>query len=118
MERDSDSLSAGRSEGRGTESPESSEDRLEAIEGVVKWFDPRKGFGFIVGPEGQDIFAHFSVIHGEGFRVLKDGSAVLYDATKTDKGWKATRVSRIEQIVVTDTEAKRVGGYSRSPRRS
>ncbi|NCX75980.1 MAG: cold shock domain-containing protein, partial [Actinobacteria bacterium] len=35
---------------------------LENIEGQVKWFDPRKGFGFIVGPEGQDIFVHFSVI--------------------------------------------------------
>ena len=35
---------------------------LNDIEGVVKWFDARKGFGFIVGPEGQDIFVHFSVI--------------------------------------------------------
>jgi cold shock CspA family protein len=47
--------------------------RLEGVEGEVKWFDPRKGFGFIVGPEGQDIFVHFSVIQGEGFRVLRDG---------------------------------------------
>ena len=39
---------------------------LENIEGQVKWFDPRKGFGFIVGPEGQDIFVHFSVIDQEG----------------------------------------------------
>ena len=36
--------------------------RLEGIDGVVKWFDQRKGFGFIVGPEGQDIFTHYSVI--------------------------------------------------------
>jgi cold shock protein len=85
---------------------------LEGVEGVVKWFDPRKGFGFIVGPEGQDIFAHFSIIEGDGFRVLKDGCRVLYDAAKTDKGWKATRVRRVDLEVVVP---KRV--YSRTPRR-
>lgn len=71
---------------------------IEGAEGIVKWFDPRKGFGFIVGPEGQDIFTHYTVIQGDGFRVLKDGSTVNYDATKTDKGWKATRVNRVEII--------------------
>lgn len=88
---------------------------LEGVEGVVKWFDPRKGFGFIVGPEGQDIFAHFSVIQGEGFKMLKDGSTVSYDAVKTDKGWKATRVTRTESVEVT--EAGKSKGYTRSPRR-
>lgn len=88
---------------------------LEGVEGVVKWFDPRKGFGFIVGPEGQDIFAHFSVIQGEGFKMLKDGSTVSYDAVKTDKGWKATRVTRTEAVEVT--EAGKSKGYTRSPRR-
>lgn len=65
--------------------------------GVVKWFDPKKGFGFVVGPQGQDIFVHFSKIDGEGFRVLKDGSEVVYDATLTDKGWHATRVQRPDE---------------------
>jgi len=88
--------------------------RLDEIEGVVKWFDPRKGFGFIIGPEGQDIFAHYSVIQGEGFRVLKDGSGVVYDAVKTEKGWKATRVVRSEAVEVTVPERK---GYTRTPRR-
>ncbi len=88
---------------------------LESIEGKVKWFDPRKGFGFIVGPEGQDIFVHFSVVQGEGFRVLKDGSTVLYSADKTEKGWKATACSRVEQVEVADPAKK--AGYSRSPRR-
>lgn len=73
---------------------------IEGLEGVVKWFDPRKGFGFIVGPEGQDIFVHFSVIQGGGFRVLKDGSSVVYDASKSEKGWKATRVMRQAVIEV------------------
>lgn len=89
---------------------------LEAVEGVVKWFDPRKGFGFIVGPEGQDIFAHYSVIQGEGFRVLKDGSTVQYDAVKGDKGWRATRIQRVESVEVTP--AGKSKGYSRTPRRA
>lgn len=52
-------------------------DHLEEVEGVVKWFDPRKGFGFIVGPQGQDIFVHFQVIAGDGFPASKM-AAVLY----------------------------------------
>lgn len=87
---------------------------LEGVEGLVKWFDPRKGFGFIVGPEGQDIFAHFSTIEGVGFRVLKDGSRVIYDAVKTDKGWKATKVKRGEDLDVVVPPRR---GYSRTPRR-
>lgn len=65
---------------------------LSEIHGTVKWFDPRKGFGFIVGPDEQDIFVHFTVIEGDGFRVLKDGSPVCYDAEKNDKGWRATKI--------------------------
>lgn len=88
--------------------------QLSAIEGLVKWFDPRKGFGFIVGPEGQDIFAHYTVIEGDGFRVLKDGSNVVYDAVKTEKGWKATKVRRTDPIEVTVMPRR---SYSRTPRR-
>jgi CspA family cold shock protein len=89
--------------------------QITNTEGLVKWFDPRKGFGFIVGPEGQDIMAHYSCIEGDGFRVLKDGSKVLYDAIRSDKGWKATRVVRVEENGVEVTVVKR--GYSRTPRR-
>lgn len=93
---------------------EAESERLEKVEGEVKWFDPRKGFGFVVGPEGQDIFVHFSVIEGDGFRVLKDGSTVEYDAERTDKGWRATRVVRRPDTEV-GVVAKR--NYSRTPRR-
>ncbi|NRA58895.1 MAG: cold shock domain-containing protein [Phycisphaerales bacterium] len=65
---------------------------LVGVEGEVKWFDSRKGFGFLVSPEGQDVFVHYSVIDGSGYRSLRDGTTVEYDAEKTDKGWKATRV--------------------------
>ena len=44
----------------------------------VNWFDPKKGFGFIEGPSGHDVFVHFSQIRGEGFRSLKDGEEVEY----------------------------------------
>lgn len=67
---------------------------IRAATGVVKWFDPRKGFGFIVGPSGQDVLAHFSNIEGGGFRILKDGWVVVFDAYQTPKGWKATRIIR------------------------
>ncbi len=77
-----------------------SPDLLKAISGTVKWFDPRKGFGFVVGPEGQDIFVHYTVIEGDGFRALKDGCAVEYDAERSDKGWRATRVIRDDSAEV------------------
>lgn len=89
--------------------------QLTGIEGEVKWFDSRKGFGFIVGPEGQDIFVHYTVIQGDGFRVLKDGSKVIYDASKSDKGWKATRVVRGPESVDVTVVPRR--GYTRTPRR-
>jgi len=88
-------------------------DQLTAVKGSVKWFDPRKGFGFIVGPEGQDIFVHFTVIEGDGFRVLKDGANVEYDASRSDKGWRATRVTRDDAAPVS--VPKRT--YTRTARR-
>ena len=87
--------------------------RLENVQGQVKWFDPKKGFGFIVGPEGQDIFVHYTKIVGDGFRVLKDGTEVTYDAELTDKGWHALKVERVDMDVVVRPQR----GYSRSPRR-
>ena len=60
--------------------------------GIVKWFDARKGYGFIKGPDDQDVFAHFSVIEGDGFRIMKDGWTVTYDAELTPTGWRATRI--------------------------
>ena len=56
--------------------------------GTVKWFDPKKGFGFIIGPDGKDVFVHFSSIEGDGFRALKDGEKVEYDFIETPKGVK------------------------------
>ena len=79
---------------------------LNDIHGEVKWFDARKGFGFIIGPDNQDIFVHFSVIEqNEGFRTLKDGEAVLYSATKSEKGWSATMAKATNRSEVSTTSA-------------
>ena len=68
-------------------------DSIDDRQGPVRWFDARKGFGFLEGPDGLDIFVHFSVIEqSEGFRTLKDGEEVTYSARKGPKGWAATRV--------------------------
>ena len=65
------------------------------MHGTVKWFDSKKGYGFIVGPEGKDVFVHFSVIEGEGFRSLRDGEEVEYEFRQGDKGLLANAVRRI-----------------------
>lgn len=65
---------------------------IRDAQGVVKWFDARKGYGFIKGPDDKDVFAHFSVIDGDGFRIMKDGWTVTYDAELTPTGWRATRI--------------------------
>lgn len=63
--------------------------------GSVKWFDSKKGFGFILGSAGEDIFVHFSVIQGDGFRSLKDGEPVEYEVERGPKGLLAKSVSRV-----------------------
>jgi len=67
--------------------------------GAVKWFDSKKGFGFIVGPEGEDVFVHFSVIEGDGFRSLKDGETVDYEVERGAKGLLAKAVRRVQAQV-------------------
>lgn len=63
--------------------------------GTVKWFDAKKGFGFILNAEGKDVFVHFSSIQGEGFRSLKDGEKVDYEEVSGDKGLSARQVKRL-----------------------
>lgn len=75
-----------------------------SIQGEVKWFDPKKGYGFIVGPEQQDVFVHFSQIMGDGFRSLKDGEAVEYDLVEGDKGLQAKEVKRVEVPAAVEAE--------------
>jgi len=67
--------------------------------GTVKWFDSKKGFGFVVNPEGKDVFVHFTSIVGEGFRALKEGEMVEYEEVAGNKGLSAQQVRRLVQQV-------------------
>jgi len=62
--------------------------------GKVKWFDNKKGFGFIAQDTGQDVFVHHTAITGEGFKTLNEGDAVLFDVVPSDRGLKAENVQR------------------------
>jgi cold shock protein len=65
-------------------------------EGTVKWFNPDKGYGFIAREEGDDVFAHFSEIQGEGFKTLDEGQAVSFDITTGQNGkLQASNVRKI-----------------------
>ncbi len=60
--------------------------------GKVKWFDVKKGWGFIKKEDGDDIFVHYSAIDGEGFRTLDDGQDVEFDVVEGPKGMQAANV--------------------------
>ena len=60
--------------------------------GTVKWFNAEKGYGFITGEDGKDVFVHFSAIQGEGFKTLDEGQTVTYEFTEGEKGLQATSV--------------------------
>ena len=62
--------------------------------GKVKWFDNKKGFGFIAQDGGQDVFVHHTNIMGGGFKTLNEGDAVTFEIVSTSKGPKAENVQR------------------------
>jgi len=61
-------------------------------EGTVKWFNQRKGYGFISTDDGRDIFVHYSNISGEGFKTLAEGDSVTFDVVEGEKGPRAENV--------------------------
>lgn len=63
--------------------------------GKVKWFDNKKGFGFIAQEAGQDVFVHHTSILGSGFKTLNEGENVTFEIVTSDKGLKAQNVERI-----------------------
>jgi CspA family cold shock protein len=69
--------------------------RFVMPEGKVKWFNPRKGYGFIATPDGEDIFVHYASITGDGYRTLVEGEPVSFELTKGEKGPRAENVQQI-----------------------
>ncbi|ADU97467.1 cold-shock protein [Thermovibrio ammonificans] len=68
---------------------------MEKLTGTVKWFDSKKGYGFITADNGQDVFVHYTGINGEGFRTLEEGERVSFNVMESDKGLKAVDVDRL-----------------------
>ena len=65
--------------------------------GTVKWFDNRKGYGFILrDPEGDAVFVHFREIQGDGYKTLFEGQRVEFGLIERDKGFAAESVSKLE----------------------
>ena len=64
-------------------------------QGTVKWFNAKKGYGFISDEQGNDVFVHFSALNMDGFKELKDGVRVEFEVTEGEKGPQAANVSRI-----------------------
>ncbi len=65
---------------------------MTVLKGKVKWFDKKKGFGFIIGPDQRDVFVHFSVIRCDGFKFVDDDQEVWYEFTEGKTGLLALNV--------------------------
>ena len=70
---------------------------MESVRGVVKWFNEKKGYGFITPSYGgQDVFMHYSSLDGKGFKTIQEGQAVSFQVIKGPKGEQAVNVIKIE----------------------
>ena len=67
--------------------------------GTVKWFNAEKGYGFITGEDGNDVFVHFSAIQGDGFKTLDVGQSFTYDLTEGARGMQASNVVKCELTI-------------------
>jgi CspA family cold shock protein len=63
--------------------------------GKIKWFDNKKGFGFIAQDSGNDVFVHHTAIMGQGFKTLEEGDEVSFEIVPSEKGLKAENVQRV-----------------------
>jgi CspA family cold shock protein len=61
-------------------------------QGIVKWFNDAKGFGFLSRANGEDVFVHFSAIQTQGFKSLQEGQSVTFQVVKGPKGFQAENV--------------------------
>ncbi len=68
---------------------------IDMTQGTVKWFNAEKGFGFIEVEGGQDVFAHFSAIQGEGFKSLEEGQKVEFTVEEGQRGPQAANIVKL-----------------------
>ncbi|WKY48061.1 cold-shock protein [Eubacteriaceae bacterium ES3] len=66
------------------------------MSGTVKWFNSEKGYGFITGEDGNDVFAHFSQIQSNGFKTLEEGQEVTFDVVQGQKGPQAENIQLVK----------------------
>jgi len=71
---------------------------VEDQQGIVKWFNNQKGYGFITIEDRPDIFVHHSAIHMDGYRTLRQGEEVEFDLLETNKGLQAQNVKRANGV--------------------
>ena len=64
--------------------------------GTVKWFNSKKGFGFLVDEDGKDVFVHYTGINAKGFKNLEEGASVEFDITEGEKGPQAINVTVVK----------------------
>jgi len=65
------------------------------MNGTVKWFNGEKGFGFITGEDGKDVFAHFSQINKDGYKTLEEGEEVTFELAQGPKGPQAENITSV-----------------------
>jgi CspA family cold shock protein len=62
------------------------------LNGIVKWFNAEKGYGFITDEEGTDVFAHYSAIQADGYKALSEGQEVIFDVVEGQRGPQAENI--------------------------
>ncbi len=65
------------------------------VKGTVKWFNATKGYGFISGEDGEDVFVHYSAINADGYKTLEEGQEVEFEVVEGQKGPQATNVTAL-----------------------
>src|SRR6266511_5257991 len=88
-------LAAGANRAGVTDTSETMEGGTSFMSGAVKWFNAEKGYGFITPDTGADVFVHYSVIEGGGFRSLNEGERVEFEIVQGVKGPQATAVKKV-----------------------
>jgi CspA family cold shock protein len=78
--------------------------------GIVKWFNDRKGFGFIALDKGKDVYVHHSAINGTGYKSLAMGDIVTFDVVQGSQGPAAANVSSYRNALLTDRHGSEMTG--------